>query len=339
MSSRAASASQQRLARAAGADAAQWQQRRDDAAAELETIAEQIAAADEQAEIARRAGRGPGRCGCPTPRTRVRAAQARGNEQRSAGGAGAAADPGAGRRQPQRRRAEQRRCALRRERLARRAPRPGRARRCTGWTSCARQSAAADEAQAVAEAAAARAAGAGARARRPAPRPAAGRQRRGRAGRPTSAHAWTRCARCRTRCRPRASSSPGWRGTAWTAWQGLWTRIHIEPGWETALEAALRERLNALEVGRIETVRAFADDAPPARLAFYTPPAARDRQHPPARCRAWPTCCGLGDAGLQALLNDWLEGVYTAPTLDEALAAARQADAWRGHHDAATAMR
>ena len=54
--------------------------------------------------------------------------------------------------------------------------------------------------------------------------------------------------------------------------QGLWTKVHIEAGWETALEAALRERLGALEVGRLETVRAFAADAPPAKLAFYTPP-------------------------------------------------------------------
>jgi chromosome segregation protein len=40
--------------------------------------------------------------------------------------------------------------------------------------------------------------------------------------------------------------------------QGLWSRIHIEPGWENALEAALRERLGALEVGRLEMVRGFA---------------------------------------------------------------------------------
>ena len=73
--------------------------------------------------------------------------------------------------------------------------------------------------------------------------------------------------------------------------QGLWTRVHIEPGWETALEAALRERLNALEVGRIETVRAFADDAPPAKLAFYTPPPARHRQHAPDAAAPVATCC------------------------------------------------
>jgi chromosome segregation protein len=100
--------------------------------------------------------------------------------------------------------------------------------------------------------------------------------------------------------------------------QGLWTRVHIEPGWETALESALRERINALEVGRIENVLAFATDAPPARLAFYTPPSASiANTH-----RTLPRLSDLlrlGDAGLSALLNDWLEGVYTAASLDEAL--------------------
>ena len=101
--------------------------------------------------------------------------------------------------------------------------------------------------------------------------------------------------------------------------QGLWTRIHIEAGWETALESALRERLNALEVGRIETVRAFAADAPPAKLAFYTPPAAAIRNTHQTLPRL-SDLLRLGDAGLQALLNDWLEGVYTAAKLDDALA-------------------
>ena len=114
--------------------------------------------------------------------------------------------------------------------------------------------------------------------------------------------------------------------------QGLWTRIHIEAGWETALESALRERINALEVGRVETVRAFASDAPPAKLAFYT----RGVPLPQAGIAAAPngahqTLPRLGDllrltnvgaaAGLKALLGDWLEGVYTAASIDEALAA------------------
>jgi chromosome segregation protein len=101
---------------------------------------------------------------------------------------------------------------------------------------------------------------------------------------------------------------------------GLWTKIHIEAGWETALEAALRERINALEVGRIETVRAFAGDAPPAKLAFYTPPQAAIANTHQTLPRL-SDLLRLGDAGLKALLNDWLEGVYTAGSIDDALAA------------------
>ncbi|CAN5696664.1 chromosome segregation protein SMC [soil metagenome] len=100
--------------------------------------------------------------------------------------------------------------------------------------------------------------------------------------------------------------------------QGLWTRIHIETGWEPALEAALRERLNALEVGRLETVRAFATDAPPTRLAFHTPPANQT----PVTHKTLPRLAGLlrlNDSSLTALLNDWLEGVYTAESLEDAL--------------------
>ncbi len=100
---------------------------------------------------------------------------------------------------------------------------------------------------------------------------------------------------------------------------GLWTRLHIETGWENALEAALRERMGALEVGRLETVRAFATDAPPARLAFYSPPAAAIANTHETLPRL-TDLLRLDDASLKALLNDWLEGVYTAASMDEALA-------------------
>ena len=101
--------------------------------------------------------------------------------------------------------------------------------------------------------------------------------------------------------------------------QGLWTKVHIEPGWEAALESALRERLSALEVGRVDIVRAFERDAPPARLAFYSLPGAAIANTHQALPRL-SDLLRLQDDGLKALLNDWLEGVYTAPSLDEALA-------------------
>ncbi len=108
--------------------------------------------------------------------------------------------------------------------------------------------------------------------------------------------------------------------------EGLWSRIHIESGWENALESALREKLGALEVSRLDMVRAFASDAPPAKLSFFSPPSAG---HAPARsglpsgCRALADLLRVSDAGLAALLGDWLQGCYTAPNLDDALG-------WRG---------
>ena len=105
--------------------------------------------------------------------------------------------------------------------------------------------------------------------------------------------------------------------------QGLWTQIHIETGWEVALEAALRERMQALKVGRIETVRAFETDAPPAKLSFYTLPMGAVPGSGVAH-DALPSLrdlLRLEDAGLKALLFDWLEGVYTAPDMAQALAA------------------
>jgi chromosome segregation protein len=102
--------------------------------------------------------------------------------------------------------------------------------------------------------------------------------------------------------------------------QGLWTRIHIEQGWENALESALRERLNSLEVSRLDMVRAFASDAPPAKLAFYHAPAAAVPEGQSSLPRL-AELLRLNDAGQKALLSDWLHGCYTAATLEDALAA------------------
>jgi chromosome segregation protein len=100
---------------------------------------------------------------------------------------------------------------------------------------------------------------------------------------------------------------------------GLWTRLHIQQGWENALEAALRERMGALTVGRLETVQPFVQDPPPARLAFYSMPSA-SLANTHETLDKLTDLLRLDDAGLKSLLNDWLEGVYTAPSLDEALA-------------------
>lgn len=102
--------------------------------------------------------------------------------------------------------------------------------------------------------------------------------------------------------------------------QGLWSRLHVEPGWEAALEAALRDRMGALEISRLEMARAFANDAPPAKLSFYTPPAAPVADSAGAMPRL-ADLLRLHDAGLHSLMADWLHGCFTAASLDDALAA------------------
>ena len=105
--------------------------------------------------------------------------------------------------------------------------------------------------------------------------------------------------------------------------QGLWSRIHIEQGWENALEGALRERLGALEVSRLEMVRAFGNDAPPAKLAFYSPPLAAM----PEKAAVLPRLSDLlriNDAGQRAVLTDWLQGCFTAASFEDALASRDQ---------------
>jgi chromosome segregation protein len=101
--------------------------------------------------------------------------------------------------------------------------------------------------------------------------------------------------------------------------QALWSRIHIEPGWENALEAALRERMAALEVSRLDMVQAFVHDAPPAKLAFYNLPSAGTTEATSALPRL-SDLLRLNDAGLKGLLSEWLSGCFTAATVDEALA-------------------
>ncbi len=103
---------------------------------------------------------------------------------------------------------------------------------------------------------------------------------------------------------------------------GLWTRLDTEPGWETALEAALRERLRALQVEQLDAVRALEREAPPAKMAFFTPAVSGAST---AQAEALPGCTPLierlrlHDATLHPVLAAWLHGDWTAPDLDTAL--------------------
>jgi chromosome segregation protein len=101
----------------------------------------------------------------------------------------------------------------------------------------------------------------------------------------------------------------------------LFRRLAVESGWEVAVEAVLRERVEAIEVGRLDTLAGLASDAPPARVAFYSPAAAVPAEPAAAggRVRLADRVRGH-DVALAAVLGDWLAGVVCADNLAQALA-------------------
>ena len=104
----------------------------------------------------------------------------------------------------------------------------------------------------------------------------------------------------------------------------LWKKIHIEPGWETALEAVLRERLFALEVSQLDWVKAFAQDAPPAKFSFYAPPSGAQNAHNDLNLnlnlKPLLSLLRIDDASIRGILQDWLAPVFIAENLESALA-------------------
>ena len=112
---------------------------------------------------------------------------------------------------------------------------------------------------------------------------------------------------------------------AWLAARGLeqsrrlWQQIDIESGWDDALEAVLRERLNALELPSLEAALAWTAGAGslPGRIAAYSPAAlahAGTASHGTllAKVRS-------ARPELTALLADWLNGVRCSDDFAAAL--------------------
>ncbi|MDN5843754.1 MAG: chromosome segregation protein SMC, partial [Alcaligenaceae bacterium] len=100
----------------------------------------------------------------------------------------------------------------------------------------------------------------------------------------------------------------------------LWQKLHIEPGWENALEAVLHERMNGLELRQLQIAGAFASDAPPARLAFYQIPESAAQPPVPPGVQPLASLLRATDPDILALLEQWLRGVYVSAGLDRALA-------------------
>lgn len=111
----------------------------------------------------------------------------------------------------------------------------------------------------------------------------------------------------------------------------LWQKLQIKSGWETALEAVLRERTQALEVSNLDWTKAFFSDTPPAKLAFFSSKivaasmggvsAHLHEQRSDVAMVPLMNFMQLTDVGLRAILQDWLLHVYVADDASVALSA------------------
>jgi chromosome segregation protein len=100
----------------------------------------------------------------------------------------------------------------------------------------------------------------------------------------------------------------------------LWQRLQVDSGWETALESVLRERIAALELKDLSWASAFFEDAPPAKLAFFSVDAAASEHQVPRGLTSLMSKLRFTDASLRTLLDEWLAGIYIADSAADALA-------------------
>ena len=97
--------------------------------------------------------------------------------------------------------------------------------------------------------------------------------------------------------------------------EALWKSLHVEAGWETAVEAVLRERLGALPVDELSP--AWSRDRPGGKQTLLLP-GEGSAANPPADSLRQRIRCDK--PLLAAILDDWLADVGTAPDLATALA-------------------
>ena len=92
----------------------------------------------------------------------------------------------------------------------------------------------------------------------------------------------------------------------------LWQGIEIEPGWEDALEAVLRERLNGITLDDIARSADWLADAPPGKMTVIGSGtwSAGEAGEGPAGCEPLLRYVTCRDERLQAVLAEWLYDVF-----------------------------
>ncbi|MFN0038032.1 MAG: chromosome segregation protein SMC [Burkholderiales bacterium] len=98
----------------------------------------------------------------------------------------------------------------------------------------------------------------------------------------------------------------------------LWQGIRIRDGWEDALEAVLRERLNSIALDELSQSLSWFRDPPPGKVSFHLiSTEGRTAEPVPPELVALMDYVTCTDPGLQSVLSDWLARVYVVMTPEQ----------------------
>jgi len=120
----------------------------------------------------------------------------------------------------------------------------------------------------------------------------------------------------------RSENMQGWlESHGLTVARHLWQDIEIEAGWEDALEAVLRERLNGIGLASLQQAGPWLGDLPPGKMTVYVAGSAASATSAAGTgldpLAAFVRC---KDAAAASALNDWLDQVYVVRDRHEGLA-------------------
>ena len=97
----------------------------------------------------------------------------------------------------------------------------------------------------------------------------------------------------------------------------LWQKMRVEPGWETAVESVLRERLHAMEMSDPELLQRLLEDPPPARVSAFSPGADAELRREKG-LKPLADYVQAGEPGVGSVVSAWLAPYYaveSAPRL------------------------
>ena len=100
----------------------------------------------------------------------------------------------------------------------------------------------------------------------------------------------------------------------------LWQGIRIEAGWEDALEAVLRERLNGIALDNLQRAAEWLNEPPPGKVSFFQKREGHASASELAGRRPLLSYITFTDPSDALVLSDWLDRVYVVPDAVQGLA-------------------